>query len=224
MDERRLSRLQLEDAVCEEMRRDALCHHRCGELRADAIWQWHGVIGLDERVLRVGATRIYRGGALANVNIGHIRPDGVYRPRRLAARCEGQGQLVLALALVDLDEVDARRLDLDAELTRPWFGSWEVFKLKRVWSTGRAHANRPHRYPRFRWRPERLAKASPPLGGECPARSAGFSPLCEKNRVGHSPRANPHYCFGVSWSVAPTGNSRNAARCLHAARESGSRG
>ena len=180
----------------EEVRRDALRHHRRRDFGADSFGQRHGVVSLDQRVLRVGATRIHRGDALANVNIAHVRPDGVHRPCRFATRREGQGQLVLALALVDLDEVDARRLDLDADLTRPWLGSWDVFKLERVWSTGRADTNRPHNCPRFRlspraWQIFRLRSLAG-IGmkaGWAQAASCWF-PLVRENR-GHLHLANP---------------------------------
>jgi len=88
------------------------------ELRAHAVRDSHRVFGEDNRSLCVCSFESLRHDAIADGEIGDTAAECANRPRAFGAEYEWARQLIPPLALVDLDEVDADRLDVDQHLAR----------------------------------------------------------------------------------------------------------
>ena len=99
----------------------------------------------DGGVLRVGAGHTRVGDLVAHFHLGHARADGGHGAARLEPERQRQVELVEAAALVDVDVVEPRRVDLDDRFAWLGRGLGHVLVLERLGTAGSVDANGLHR-------------------------------------------------------------------------------
>lgn len=132
----------------EIMGRHALQHAARGRFRVDIIGHRHklsrwnyGVLGVGSRNHRISnsVALLYSGDALAH------RIDDT---RSLTAESAGSIHRIKTGAMVNIDKIDAARLDLDARFSRPRFGDGNVFVGQYFRSAVIVNSNGFHDFPR----------------------------------------------------------------------------
>ena len=117
------------------MSRHALDHH-CGRLFCiHASRNRDKPPGWGDRRFGIGTLHTRISDAVTGLDVPHIGSDGFHCPGSFLPEREGQGALVAADAVIDVDEIDATRLDLHPRfaLSRLWHR--DFFKLQGFKST-----------------------------------------------------------------------------------------
>ena len=122
----------------EVVSRHPLEHRRGGLLGADAVGEHDQPIGGDGRVFRVSAEHGGVRDAMPDLQPADPRTHRGHGATRFLAQNEGRRHPVLPAALVDVDEVDPGRVDLDERLSRGGRGLRHVQIFEGVWTAGRA--------------------------------------------------------------------------------------
>ncbi len=100
----------------EHVRGHALNHRRDALLKTDRRREEDQAVAGDQAVGGVCAQPAEERHPVAGLRLSDARPDGLHHARALAAGDSGQGDLVPSQPLIDLDEIDADRRQLDQRL------------------------------------------------------------------------------------------------------------
>ena len=115
----------------------ALLRAHAGRKRDQALRRHRGELG-------VGAGNARVGDLVPDPHLGHVRRDGRDGAAGLEAERQRERELVLAGALVDVDVVDPRRVDLDDRLAGLGRGLGNIFEAQDFGAAGRGDADRFH--------------------------------------------------------------------------------
>jgi hypothetical protein len=144
MDEAALAYLQWKGRVCEIVGGHALQHDRGGFAEIEAGRHGHQVSRRRQDMCRIRAGYAGPRHGLALGELGNALPDSIDSTRPLSAEREWQRHRVLPAAMVNVDEVHARRGDRHADLTRSRLRGGKVFDLHDFWPAVLVNANDLH--------------------------------------------------------------------------------
>src|ERR1035441_976727 len=130
MHQSRVSGLEREGGIGEVMSGHALEHGRGGLFRSHADRNLDQLGGGHEGVLSIAAEHRDRGETSTGKIASYAGTEFFNSSRGLAAGSEGKRCFVLALAEVDLNEVDANGFNADQHLARARMGNGQVGQLK----------------------------------------------------------------------------------------------
>ena len=129
----------------EIVRGHPLQHDGRADACTDAARQWHQLARGHDRILGVRAERAGPGDAIAGPHLAHLLARRHHGARAFLAERRRQRDLVEAGALVDVDEVDAARLEPDERFTSARMRDGNRLDAKRVGSADGVHAHGAHR-------------------------------------------------------------------------------
>src|SRR5207245_1026683 len=107
----------------EIMRSHPLEHRGSGVAKVQIVWNLNEPIGGNGGVLGITSQCAGIGDAVTGPYIYYLRTGRRNDTRRLHANNEWNSRGIAALAEIDIDEVHARRFDLDYGVVRLWFGN-----------------------------------------------------------------------------------------------------
>ena len=118
VDQRRFALHQRIRVVDKIVRRYALQHGRGSLALADSVWNLHQTIRWHRRILRVTSQHTCIGDAISHSNVAHIGAESRNHASAFLSQNKRQWDLVAPFAVVNIDEVDARRLYLHDRFVR----------------------------------------------------------------------------------------------------------
>ena len=126
------------------MRGHPLQHGGGGAFRLEPLRERHQARRRDGLMGSVGAHRSCPGDAIARFEVAHALAHRLHRARAFLPGDERQRHLVGAAALVDVDEIDPRRLHAHQDLARLGLRRGKVLKLHLFGAALRLYADRFH--------------------------------------------------------------------------------
>jgi hypothetical protein len=141
VDDAPLAALQRMGVVRQVVGRHSLQHHGRRELGRDAFRDGHETVRRDEHMCRVRPVHVRPRDALADAHVADSAAHLLDKACSFDAERERHRQLVLAAALVDVDEVHSGSLDADQGLPRAGRGKLHVVELHHFGSARLVSAN-----------------------------------------------------------------------------------
>jgi hypothetical protein len=121
-----------------------LQHHAGGLLAGDAIGHRRQLRRLDDGIFGITAGRHGKGHAVAGLYLGHIRAHGLDHTRPLTPQRERQLAGIGAHPVVDVDEVEANRLQPHQRLPGSRLGNRYLLQPQDLWPAEFMDANCLH--------------------------------------------------------------------------------
>ena len=106
-----------------------------------AFGQFHEPVGVDQPLLGVSANRAGVSDAVAKAEVGDARANALDHTRALNSRSERQRLRIEAGAMIDVDEVEARRLLTQLDLTGAGLADLDLLPFEDLRPSGLMDSN-----------------------------------------------------------------------------------